>query len=102
MVEVPDTDDVVGSLADSGKAAAGALVGMNLGNQVSGGSNIGSLAGGVAGALATGKSAENKAAATFVMLQGLPSVLDGSGIMGATSSQNTSQNMTGAAPTGGI
>lgn len=91
MVEVPDADDVMGSLADSGKAAGGALVGMQFGRQlVSGNPQLGAAAGGVAGSLMTGKSAENKAAATYVMLNALPAVLNGQLMGGGQQSQEQS------------
>lgn len=87
MVMLPDSDDVADTGMSSAKAAGGALVGAQLGQQFVGG-NIGAALGGLAGSVATGKSAANKAAATFVMLNALPQFLSGTGLTG--SSSNTS------------
>jgi len=92
MVEVPDTDEVSDSVFSSAKAAGGALVGMQMGQRfLAQQPQIGAAIGGVGGALITGKSIENKAAATMVMASVLPSLLNGSGFMsGGQSSQTQS------------
>lgn len=88
MVMLPDTDDVADTGMSSAKAAGGALLGAQLGQQFVGG-NLGSVLGGLAGSVVTGKSASNKAAATFVMLQALPQVLSGTGLANTGSNTNT-------------
>jgi len=90
MVELPDTDDMTNTGMSSAKAAGGAIIGAQLGQQFVGG-NLGAVLGGLGGSIMTGKSAENKAAATFVMMNALPQLLSGSGLnVGSGSSQTQS------------
>jgi len=100
MVEVPDTSDVTDMAFDSAKAAGGAIVGANLGQNLLGGNpTLGAAAGGIAGSMLTGKGAENKAAATFVMATMLPKVLNSGGLslnVGGGQTQQASGGAPGA------
>jgi hypothetical protein len=93
MVELPDTDDMTSTGMSSAKAAGGAIIGAQLGQQFVGG-NLGAVLGGLGGSIMTGKSPENKAAATFVMMNALPQLLSGSGL-GGMAGGNSQQQMAG-------
>lgn len=93
MVEIPDTDDVTDSVFSSAKAAGGALIGMQAGQQfLPQQRTLGAAIGGVGGALVTGKSTENKAAATMVMASVLPRLMNGGLNFGGGSSQSQQQS----------
>ena len=96
MVKVPDTSDITDTGMDAAKAAGGAIVGANLGqNLMRGNPNLGAAAGGIAGSLLTGKGAENKAAATFMMMSLLPTVLQSGGLSIGGGSSSQTQNAGG-------
>lgn len=85
-------NDVSDSAFDAAKAAGGAYLGAQVGSQFVGGP-LGTAAGGVAGSLLTGKSATNKAAATMVMANVLPQIMNGGlGLSGMTGSGQSQTN----------